>query len=327
MNRRFPPFPAFPNGWFSVAWADEVPVRHVEPLLYFGQHLVLFRDEEGSARVLDAHCPHLGAHLGIGGVVEGRGIRCPFHAWHWDGEGRCTDIPYAKRIPPQARIRSWPVLERNGLLMVWHHAEGKPPVDDIPEVAEAASPEWTPFTKLQWTAKSRMYDMGENAVDHVHFQYLHGASSPPSMEQSFDEKGRVRSLSKMNMTTPRGPTPGEIESLSVGPGMGLVWVRGIADTLIVTNSTPLDTETVHVRFSYTQLAAAEPHRQRVASALLADLKRQMEQDIELFEHKRHWKQPLLLPEDGPIGEYRRRARANYSFEGSFYGDGDEHDVR
>lgn len=327
MGERFPPFPAFPNGWFCVGWADEVPVGHVAPLLYFGQHLVLFRGEDGVARVLDAHCPHLGAHLGIGGKVEGEGIRCPFHAWHWHGEGHCLDIPYAQRIPPQAKVRSWPLIERNGLLMVWHHADAATAEDDLPQAPELLSPDWTPLAKLQWTAKSRMYDMGENAVDHVHFQYLHGASSPPSMQQSFDEKGRVRSLSKMSMTTPRGPTPGEIESLSVGPGMGMVWVRGIADTLILTNSTPIDAETVHVRFSYTQRAGDDPHRERVARALLADLKKQMDQDIALFEHKRHWKQPLLLPEDGPIGEYRRRARDQYSFEGDFYGDGDERDSR
>ncbi len=322
MSERFPPFPAFPNGWFTVAWSDELTAGQVEPLVYFGRQLVLFRDEEGSARVLDAHCPHLGAHLGIGGKVEGTGIRCPFHAWHWDGKGHCLDIPYAKRIPQKARIHSWPVLDRNGLVMVWHHAEGAPPEEEIAEIPEVASQSWTPFTKLEWTVHSRMYDMGENAVDHVHFQFLHGASSPSSMEQSVDERGRVRSLSKMNMTTPRGPTPGEIESLSLGPGMGLVWVRGIADTLIITNSTPVDEETVHVRFSYSQLAASEPHRQRVAAALLADLKKQMEQDIVVFEHKRHWKQPHLLPEDGPIGEYRRRARASYSHEGPFYGDGE-----
>ena len=100
------PFPAYPNGWFRVAYADELAVGQVQALHYFGRDLVAFRDEDGEAFVLDAHCPHLGAHLGVGGKVEGKGIRCPFHAWHWDGQGRCIDIPYAKRVPPAARTRS-----------------------------------------------------------------------------------------------------------------------------------------------------------------------------------------------------------------------------
>ena len=104
------PFPAYPNGWFRVAYADEIARGQLKGLHYFGQDLVAFRDEEGEAHVLDAHCPHLGAHLAVGGRVEGRGIRCPFHAWLWDGEGRCLDIPYAKRIPPgtdEKRVAAW----------------------------------------------------------------------------------------------------------------------------------------------------------------------------------------------------------------------------
>jgi hypothetical protein len=75
-----------------------------------------------------------------------------------------------------------------------------------------------------------------------------------------------------------------------------------------------------VRFSYTQRASDDPHQQRVGRALLRDLQKQMEEDIVILEHKRHWENPLLLPEDGPIAEYRRRARGSYS--GRFYGDVD-----
>src|SRR5512145_2144386 len=83
------PFPAYPNGWFRVAYSHELARAEVRPLFLLGRDLVLFRDEEGVARVLDAHCRHLGAHLGHGGKVEGGGIRCPFHAWRWNGEGVC----------------------------------------------------------------------------------------------------------------------------------------------------------------------------------------------------------------------------------------------
>ena len=60
-----------PFGWFQVAWSDEVPVGTSVPLYYFGRHLVAWRDESGEAHVWDAFCPHLGAHLGHGGKVEG----------------------------------------------------------------------------------------------------------------------------------------------------------------------------------------------------------------------------------------------------------------
>ncbi len=73
----------------------------VKPLHYFGRELVVFRGEDGVAHVLDAHCPHLGAHLGFGGRVEGGALRCPFHGWLWNGDGRCLEVPYAGRVPAQ----------------------------------------------------------------------------------------------------------------------------------------------------------------------------------------------------------------------------------
>ena len=127
------PVPPYPTGWFQVAYSDELDVNQVVPLQYFGQHLVLFRDGAGVAHVLDAFCPHLGAHLGYGGAVEEDGcIRCPFHFWKFDGEGRCVDIPYAEKIPSQAKTNAWPVMERNGLIMVFHHIGGGGPLWDLP---------------------------------------------------------------------------------------------------------------------------------------------------------------------------------------------------
>ena len=104
----------FPRGWFVVAWSKELEPGGVKPLSYFGTKLVLFRTEDGEAKILDAFCPHLGAHLGIGGEVVGDSIKCPFHAWEFDGAGTCTRIPYLRegaKIPPKATMRAWPVTE------------------------------------------------------------------------------------------------------------------------------------------------------------------------------------------------------------------------
>ena len=102
-NGRLP----LPNGWFAVAFSHELREGEVRPLHYFGEDLVLFRTRSGRARVLDAFCPHLGAHLGHGGRVMGESVRCPFHGWSFDGaSGSCTQIPYCERIPQQALVRA-----------------------------------------------------------------------------------------------------------------------------------------------------------------------------------------------------------------------------
>jgi len=308
-NSRYP-FPAYPNGWARVGLTEELAVGQVERIRYFGRELVLFRTESGQPRVLDAHCRHLGAHLGIGGTVVGESIRCPFHAWCWDGEGNCTEVPYAKRIPKGAKIGSWPVCERNGFIFIHYRSDRtERPGDEVPEIPECNDPDWSPFSRLRWKIRARSYDMGENAVDDVHFRYLHGAASMPSTKRG-DVRGNTSNMSKMKLDTPQGQVDGSIESTNV-PGMGLVYVRGICDTLIVITGTPIDGDYVDQMFSYTQKIGQDPGRAKLGKALLRDLEKQMNEDIVMFEHKRYFTNPLLVPEDGPIAEYRRRARAQY----------------
>ena len=66
MNPRFP-FSSFPSGWFRVASSNQLAPGDVVPLHYFGRDLVLFRSQSGRLHLLDALCPHLGAHLAYEG--------------------------------------------------------------------------------------------------------------------------------------------------------------------------------------------------------------------------------------------------------------------
>jgi 3-ketosteroid 9alpha-monooxygenase subunit A len=312
-TRREWPFPAYPNGWFAIAYGDELGVGEVVTIRYFGRDLVMWRGEDGVARVFDAHCPHLGAHLGFGGFVEGNGVRCPFHHWRWGADGACDEIPYAKRIPPKARIRSWPVDERNGLILVWHHAEQKPPDRELVDIPEYDSPDWADYVRVGWTVRSRMYDMGENPVDAQHFRFLHGGVAP-SFAQKRDGRGGTKNVSNLEMPTPRGNISGSITSQQFGPGFGVVHVKGVLHTIIVMANSPIDDETVQVRFSYLQPRTDDEKLQRLGAKMIAELKRQMDQDIVIFENKKYLTQPCLLPEDGPIADYRRKARRDYSGE-------------
>ena len=92
-----------PFGWYVVDYADELKPGDVKAVRYFAQDQVLFRTESGEVSMLDAYCPHLGAHLGHGGIINGECIECPFHAWRWKTDGKIGEIPYAKNIPPKAK--------------------------------------------------------------------------------------------------------------------------------------------------------------------------------------------------------------------------------
>lgn len=168
------PFTSFPAGWFRVAHGDELRRGAVKALHYFGQDLVLFRTRHGVPHLLDAHCPHLGAHLGFGGTVIDDAIRCGFHGWQMDGTGSCIAIPYGQRIPPRAAVRSWPVREVNGVIMAYHAARGEAQPWDFAALPEYADAAWTPFFKAnRWRICTHLQEVGENGVDNAHFGYLH----------------------------------------------------------------------------------------------------------------------------------------------------------
>jgi len=266
--------------------------------------MVLFRTRSGEARVLDAFCSHLGAHLGHGGRVMAETIRCPFHAWHWDGEGRCIDVPYG-RIPRGARIKSWPLVEKNGLIFCWHHDTGEPPSYQLPDLPEVGSQDWTPLEIRRWQVHSRWLDMNENAVDQVHFRYVHGTRTIPDTQVEADGP-LLRCSSRMKMGTPGGEVMGGIDTTDYGPAFQTVRLSGIIDTLMVNTATPIDEEYTDVSFAYTvhKKGGADAHH-GVGAAIIRDLEKQMSQDIPIWENKIHLSKPLLCEGDGPIASYRR----------------------
>ena len=88
----------FRRFWQPVALAEELPEPDCAPLRLkvMGEDLVAFRDTKGRLGLLDAHCPHRGANLFFGRNEE-CGLRCVYHGWKFDVDGRAVDLP---NIPP-----------------------------------------------------------------------------------------------------------------------------------------------------------------------------------------------------------------------------------
>ncbi len=306
------PFPRYPDGWFQVAYSAELAADGVMPLKYFGRDLVLFRDAEGRATVLDAFCPHMGAHLGHGGKVEGGCIKCPFHAWKFDGAGDCVEVPYAKKIPPKAKVASWRAVEKNGLIMVWHHAAGSPPTWEVPDLPEYGDPEWTDYETLSWKIRTANQEMAENSVDSAHFLYLHGTQEMPTSKA--EVHGHVlHSFSTTLMGTPRGQTPGSVDVHAYGFGFTTTRFKGIVETLLVSSATTIDEDYVELRFAFSVKKMVDKDvTSTVGKAFMREVKRQLEQDIPIWENKIYVNPPLLVDGDGPIGVFRKWARQFYS---------------
>jgi phenylpropionate dioxygenase-like ring-hydroxylating dioxygenase large terminal subunit len=306
------PFP-IPNGWFALCFGDDLVAGSIRSVRYFARDLVVWRGDDGAARAADAHCPHLGAHLGVGGTVEGDGLRCPFHGWRYDGTGRCVEVPYAKKIPPQAKLRVYDVVEKNGLVFAWRHAEGAPPQWQVPDVPELADPAWTQPERREWVIASTSQEMAENTVDAAHFRFVHRTNAVPETE-SAEIRGHVlHVVSNNRVATPRGEQGGRIEIEAHGMGFGFTRFRGIADLLVLTSGTPIDAETSHSRlqFAVKKLPNSDATR-GVGKAFIAEIERQFAQDIPIWENKAHLERPLLVEGEAAIALVRRWARQFYT---------------
>lgn len=164
------PFP-YPNGWFALCYSHELKRGRVRIAPFMGSDLVLYRGASGIAHAVSPYCPHLGAHLGHGGKVDGEDLVCPFHGLAYGPDGACVRTPFGP--PPRAALDTWPVQERNGAIFVWRDHLGRMPDRDVPEIdATGFSKQRRHCSELGGYA----HDVAENLSDFAHFDYLHGFS-------------------------------------------------------------------------------------------------------------------------------------------------------
>lgn len=311
MPSRFP-FP-LPNGWFRVAFADELNAPGVRALHYFGQDLVLAVFEDGTPRVFDAHCPHLGAHLGRGGSIESGALRCPFHGWRFGPDGACVNVEYATRVPATARLREWPTRVRNGIVWVWHHAAGDAPTWEVPEIEIVDHPDWTPLLHERFTVRTHNQEIAENTADPAHFVMVHGFSQPAPPVLTFDG---THYRSTTHYDSPRRDGSTIASSLDVawyGLGMALSRSHGALELAFIGSGTPVDENEIDYCFSFTVC-----HTQGFAldsgagKAAIDEAMRQVQQDIPIWENKRYIERPPLCDGDGPIPRFREWASQFYT---------------
>jgi 3-ketosteroid 9alpha-monooxygenase subunit A len=304
-------YPPYPNSWVQIAWSHELRRGQVKPITCLGRDLVLFRGGDGQARVLDAYCPHLGAHLGVGGSVVGNELRCPFHGWQFDGGGACTRIAYAQKIPPKSRLRSWPVCEKNGLIMIWHDADGREPWFEIPTIEECESDEWSkPYFHAQ-TVRTRWRELPENSVDREHFHVLHRYPAPPQLEARVEGHRFI-----MTSHVPWRRFGREVTvrlDFDLHGAMFQVG-RGVSEMpfIVLASQMPIDAERVIQRMTFrVSKKLPFPLRDLVARLVVFTAVREFERDIPIWENKITSSRPVLCDGDGPIGKFRKWAAQFY----------------
>jgi len=321
----------FARGWHCLGLADSFrdgdpgsTNRGPRALQAFGTKLVVFADSAGQLHVLDAYCRHMGGDLSMG-TIKGDQVACPFHDWRWGGDGRCTQIPYARRVPPAARTRSWLTLERNGQLFVWHDPEGNAPPDElaIPRIDGAYSEMWT-----GWTWDSILVDgancreVVDNVVDMAHFFYVHFAF-PTYFKNVFE--GHVASQYLQTRARPdvgaasnyseggEGETTLRSEASYFGPSYMIDYLsqdyHGMAvESVLINCHYPVTPTSFMLQWGVIVKrppGLTDEQAARFGAKFGKFVGVGFEQDVEIWLHKSRVDNPLLCAEDGPVYQLRR----------------------
>ena len=318
------PYPDYPTGWFQVAWSGELAPGAVQPLHYFGCDLVMFRGAGGRVGVLDAFCGHMGAHLGQGGCVQGEAVACPFHGWQWDADGRNVDIPYSARRTQAKRMRSWPVIERNGMIYIWNADDGADPSWEPPEIPEASSPDyhraWPICSRLYPNVRIRPQFAVENLPDCAHFVFVHRHSDITELLELEDLGTSMRAVHRVPLRVDRS-----VPGLGAGPGLyegtlvAQVWGLGLEAawfdfdrSVHIQNETPVDPEHCDMRTTILLPKTGDSGFDDELRGRVEILFRQVERDINIWQHMRYQPRAAFTPEEArPFRQVRTWARRFY----------------
>ena len=313
----------YARGWHCLGLAKDFRDGRPHAITAFGTKLVVWSPTSGDLKVLDGYCRHMGGDL-TQGTVKGDEIACPFHDWRWGGDGRCKQIPYARRVPLRARTAAWPTLEQDGMLFVWNDPEGNPPPPDvtIPVIPGATSDEWTDWIWYTTTIDNApCREIIDNVVDMAHFFYVH-YSFPTYFKNIFEGHVATQLMNGIDREDVRPPSrsgkaPVMNGSSSVasyhGPSFMIDeltyhYADGDARSVLINCHYPIDQDSFVLQYGI--IVERRPGIDRATADVMAQrmgdfIKLGFEQDVAIWRTKARVDNPLLCEEDGPVYQLRR----------------------
>ncbi len=158
--------------WQPAALVDELPEeRPIKAVRLLGEDLVLFRNEQGQYGLIDQHCAHRGADLSYGRLECG-GLRCTFHGWLFDANGKCLEQPpepLGSKYFQKIEQTSYPCEERNGIIFAYM-GPGRPPA--FPAFDCFAAPDEYTFA-FKGFVDCNWLQILEVGIDPSHASFLH----------------------------------------------------------------------------------------------------------------------------------------------------------
>lgn len=300
---------------------------------WLGEEIVAWCNGGGEICVAEAFCPHLGSDLGpdAGGRVRSGRLVCPFHGFEYDVSGQCVATPYAPP-PKSARLKVFRTCEVLGLVFAWRGSGGRAPQWDLPAPRHGGS-DWSAMEFWSVRFAGHPQETTENAVDLGHLRYVHGYGSVKRvgsvsvegawLKSCFDFR-RTRSIAGLKCFEY------DVSAVTHVHGLGYSFVevqeRSIGmETRLWVLAAPVDGKLIELTLVSQVRHLVRPRhpiygmrflplrlRTRIMNGIImAAQKRDVMQDVVIWERKRYRRRPALCASDGEIGRYRRYCEQFY----------------
>jgi phenylpropionate dioxygenase-like ring-hydroxylating dioxygenase large terminal subunit len=169
------------NCWYAAGWSRDFAVDALTAVTILNEPIVIYRKGSGDAVALQDRCCHRFAPLSMG-RREGDNLRCMYHGLKFAPSGKCIEIPGQPKIPPQAMVRRFPVVDKYSVAWIW--------MGDAALADESLIPNFVGVDDPQWAMKPGRMDynanyvlINDNLLDLSHIAFLHckslGASFTP----------------------------------------------------------------------------------------------------------------------------------------------------
>ena len=312
----------FARGWHCLGLAESFRDGKPHAIEAFGTKLVVWADRQGELHVLDGYCRHMGGDL-TQGTVKGDEIACPFHDWRWGGDGKCQQIPYARRVPLRARTQRYESVVRNDVLLIWHDREGSKADHDIlplelPGLPGSGAGQYTDwFWQSVPINGSHCRELIDNVVDMAHFYYVH-FSFPTSFRNVFEGTRATQFMeSKGRPDVSGGYGDADLflksEATYYGPAYMINWLdvdyKGFQTEVILVNThLPTGPSSFTLQYGIT-VKKPEGLDDKTADFIATKYAEMFGdgflQDVAIWQNKAPVQNPLLCEEDGPVYQLRR----------------------
>ena len=162
------------NSWYVVALSSEIEAK-LRAFRILGENIVIYRTERGEPAALEDSCPHRRLPLSKGRLLNGN-IECGYHGLQFDRSGQCVAAPTQDRIPPTAIVRSYPVVDRWGLVWIWMGDAGLSDDSLIIDIENYDNADWKITSGDALTCACNYLYVVDNLLDPSHVSWVHLSS-------------------------------------------------------------------------------------------------------------------------------------------------------